>query len=381
MAELAANVEPQVLNRLDGVQSASLIDAVCRSGVVNARARFAGALFCVSLSACSGVRDATLAGPLPPSTPAATSTFAIAGAQILQNGRPVTLAGVNALHVYGGNSDAMPAWRVGIVREFIRNLNDQPITGGAVYSTTSAAYFHSLRSIVENNRRNGLITVFCPFGWDTLEVLGLNPSAQPFYPQFKARMQAIALEFRDEPDVWLEVWNEPYWWQGGRGYTENLWLSDMQDMVDNIRVTGNRNIILVPGAETGQAEGVLLTQGPRLLAGRSNILFDIHAYEQWLLGTTPTSVTARIQALKQAGVAVIFGETSPFNAGAQMDVRVLLDAAAAEHVGVLAWLWKDDETDRAALRTRGGEPNDLGNAMWGTTFRSFLQRIASLPPP
>ena len=140
-------------------------------------------------------------------------------------------------------------------------------------------------------------------------------------------MQAIATEFRDERNAWLEVWNEPYWWQGGRGDTDDRWLTDMQDMVDNIRSTGNRNLMLVPGAESGQAESVLLTKGAQLLQGRSNILFDIHAYEKWLLGTSPASVAARIQAVQGAGLALIFGQISPFNSGAQMDVRIVLDAA------------------------------------------------------
>lgn len=59
----------------------------------------------------------------------------------------------------------MPGWRVGVVREFIRNLKDQPITGAVRYSTASKAYFHSLRTVVTANRRNGLVTVLCPFGW------------------------------------------------------------------------------------------------------------------------------------------------------------------------------------------------------------------------
>ena len=335
-------------------------------------------LLALCSAACSSTTDAGVTPPAPLIPPAA-STFAIAGSAILQNGRAVTFAGANALHVYGGNSDAMPAWRVGVVREFIRNLNDQPITGGAIYSATSNAYFHSLRAIVTDNRRNGLITIFCPFGWDSLDLLGLNPSAQPFYPALKARMRAIATEFRDEPDVWLEVWNEPYWWQGGQGYSDDLWLSDMQDMVDNIRSTGNRNIVLVPGAQTGQSEAVLLTRGAQLLQGRSNILFDIHAYEQWLVGTSSSGVAARIQAVQNAGLAVIFGEISPFNAGAQMDVRIVLDAAVATRVGAMAWVWKDDATDRAALRTAAGAPNDAGNGAWGTTFRAFLAQIAQLP--
>lgn len=336
-------------------------------------------LFTAAIPACGGTPTAAISTPTVPVDPPATSSFSIVGSEIRQNGRAVTFAGANVLHVYGGNSDAMPAWRVGVVREFIRNLNDQPITGTAIYSATSKAYFHSLRTIIESNRRNGLITVFCPFGWDTLEVLGLNPSQQTFYSSFKARMRAIATEFRNEPDVWLEVWNEPYWWQGGRGYTDDIWLTDMADMVDNIRSTGNRNIVLVPGAESGQAEGVLLAKGAQLLQGRSNILFDIHAYEKWLLGTSPAGVATRIQSVQSAGLAMIFGEISPFNSGAQMDVRIVLDAAVNARVGAMAWLWKDDASDRAALRTAAGEPNDVGNAAWGTTFRNFLQQIATLP--
>jgi len=329
------------------------------------------------LAACSVAQDTPTAATPPVTVTPSLSGLAITGAAITTNGRPVTFAGANALHVYGGNSDAMPAWRVGIVREFIRNLKDQPITGDVTYSTTSKAYFHSLRSIVTANRRNGLVTVLCPFGWDTLEVLGLNPSQQPFYGEYKARMRAIATEFRDESDVWIEVWNEPYWWEGGRGYSDALWLSDMQDMVDNIRSAGNRNIVLVPGSETGQSERVILSQGPALLAGRSNILFDIHAYEGWLLGASQASIVARISALKIAGVAIIFGETAPVNSGVQMDVQPLLNAAVAERIGVVAWLWKDDESDRSALRTAGGLPNDANNGRWGSTFRAYLQQSAT----
>jgi len=58
----------------------------------------------------------------------------------------------------------MPAWRVGIVHEFIRNLKDQPIAGDVRYSTARKAYFRSLRTVVTANQRNGFVTVLCPFG-------------------------------------------------------------------------------------------------------------------------------------------------------------------------------------------------------------------------
>jgi mannan endo-1,4-beta-mannosidase len=139
------------------------------------------------------------------------------------------------------------------------------------------------------------------------------------------------------------------------------------------------NIVLVPGAESGQADAVLLTKGPMLLQGRSNILFDLHAYEKWLLGTTAASVVSRIDALQRAGLAMLFGEIAPFNAGAPMDVRLVLDAAVQRRIGALAWVWKDDASDRTALRTASGDPNDAGNAAWGTTFRGYLSQIAALP--
>lgn len=356
-------------------------DDIRRAGAALARPsmRFRLALAVLALYGCGGAPD-TPTVVAPPTVVAALSALAITGTQITKNGRPVTFAGANVLHVYGGNSDAMPGWRVGIAREFIHNLKDQPITGPAIYSTTNKAYFHSPRSIVTENRRNGFVTVLYPLGWDTLEVLGLKPSQQPFYADFKARMRAIVTEFRDESDVWLEVWNEPYWWDGGRGYPDALWLSDMQDMVDNIRVTGNRNIVLVPGSQTGQSEQVILSHGPILLTSRSNILFDIHAYEVWLISASQSAIAARIGALKAVCAANIFGETVPFNAGSQMDVRPLLNAALAERVGVVAWLWKDDETDRSALRTAGGLPNDASNGARGSTSRAYLQQSAALSP-
>jgi mannan endo-1,4-beta-mannosidase len=85
---------------------------------------------------------------------------------------------------------------------------------------------------------------------------------------------------KTQPDVWIEVWNEPYMWNNSNGYTDALWLADMKDMVDNIRSTGATNIILVPGNRQGQGEEAILNQGKNLLTGRSNILFDLHAYER-----------------------------------------------------------------------------------------------------
>jgi mannan endo-1,4-beta-mannosidase len=343
--------------------------------------RFALRSAVLLLLALSGCGDSGTVAPMDVPVPPVVrrGSYSVVGADIRRSDTTVMLAGANALHVYGGTSSDMRDWKVTLVREFIRNLKDQPVTGAAVYSRTSGAWFHPLRAIVDSNRANGMVTILCPFGWDSLLFTSLNPADQRFYGEYLARMRDIATEFKDESDVWIEVWNEPYWWAGGRGYTDDLWLADMQTMVDNIRSTGNRNIVLVPASEAGQAEAVLLNRGQALLSGRSNIVFDVHAYEKWMDGTTQASIEARLMALRQRNLAVLIGEVAPLNAGVLMDTRPMLTAAFNQRVSATAWLWKSDATDRSALRDGFGNPNDSNNFVWGTTFRDFLSKVSRTP--
>ena len=111
-------------------------------------------------------------------------------------------------------------------------------------------------------------------------------------------MQAIARHFRDQPDVWLEVWNEPFHWNNQNNYSHELWLESMEDMVDNLREIGFDNIILVPGNEQGQSEAALLAKGQELMETRPNLLFDLHAYEKWLVDQSEAAIWQRIQQLK-----------------------------------------------------------------------------------
>jgi mannan endo-1,4-beta-mannosidase len=322
------------------------------------------------LTACGG-DSATPLTPTPVREDPQTA-YAVRGTDIQFNRQSVVLSGANGLHVYGPDSDDMPTWNARIAREFIRDLEEQPITGSAIFSTRHNAWFHSLRTVVERNRRNGMVTILCPFGWGTDLILGMNPSDQVFYSRYIARLQAVATEFRNEPDVWIELWNEPYWFTGGNGYSPDVWLRDMSQMVDAIRGTGNPNIVVVPGAETGQSEAPILSHGARLLATRSNVLFDLHFYEKWLVGQSEAQIAARLAALKAAGAAVLIGEISPYNVSDRMDVTPALRAAQAARVGALAWVWKRDTNDRAALLTDTGQPNDAANGGWGTTFRAYL---------
>jgi mannan endo-1,4-beta-mannosidase len=300
-----------------------------------------------------------------------TDTYTVVGNAFQKNGVPTSWRGANAMHVFGGSSSDMNSWNVDIVREFIGNMRDTPLTGYPV--NVGGTYLYSLQNIVNDNRANGKVTILCPFGWDgsaATEFVGQNPSQTAWWTSYKTKYRAIANQFKNQPDVWFEVWNEPYWYDRSHGYSDALWLSDMKAMVDNIRSTKAMNIVLVPGAETGQDESVLLAKGSSLLSGRKNIGFDIHAYEKWLRDTQP-SVESRIQSVKTAGLSMLFGEVGPYNTAEVMNPSNFLAAARTQQSTVSAWLWKYDGTDLDALLNADGTPNDNSNNSWGSTYRDF----------
>lgn len=307
---------------------------------------------------------------------ACADTFSVSGNKILYNGLAKTWRGANTMFVFGGTAAQMSAWNLDIVRVFIGNMENTPLSGDAVY--VDGAWLHPLQEIVNGNRAQGKVTILCPFGWNnsTLPFSGLNPSQQSFYNAYKTKMRAWATLFKTQPDVWLEVWNEPYRWDNGNGYSDTLWRDDMRDMIANIRSTGAANIILVPGNRQGQGEEAILNQGRAVKNGNTNLVFDLHAYERWLEGsgepgTDLAAVESRITAVRDKNLAVIFGEIGPMNAGALMNPATFLEAARRLDVTTIGWLWKYDGNDQDALLDAMGNPNDTANNAWGTSFLHF----------
>ena len=335
-------------------------------------------------SACqsedSGLPDGSLDLTIPPVPEGPIRPFHIEGGRLHHQGIPATYKGVNALQSFGlVDPRLMNEWKIQIVREFVGNLREQPIDGSAVLGR-DGKWYHSLQKIVDQNRANQKITIICPFGWvDNAGIqtffTGLNPSSQTFYGAYQSKMQAIAQHFKNQPDVWIEVWNEPYSWNNQQGYSHDLWLKDMKDMVDNLRrVNGFQNIILVPGNEQGQSESAIFAKGNDLLKGRYNLVFDLHAYEKWLQNTTEAQLISRMEALQKANFAFVFGEVGVFNAGSDLEPTYFLKAAQKTSVSVMAWLWNENSAYKNALLTNEGLPNATPeNNYWGKTFQEYLK--------
>lgn len=306
--------------------------------------------------------------------------YQVDGGNILLNNKPFLRNGVNAMNIFGPeNPEEMASWNVGIVREFIGNLREQPVTGGPV-KASDGAWLHPLQTIAERNRSQNLVTILSPFGWvdnsgEQILLTGLNPSDQPFYNSYKTKLREIAEHFKNQPDVWIHLWNEPYHYNNENGYTDERWLSDHIDMVNNLRsVDGFYNIIVVQGNGQGQSEQAILNKGSELLAVQDNIVFDLHAYEQWLNGTTINVIRSRISALKNNGFAIIFGEVGVVNSTELMPVEPFLDAVFQEEIPTLGWLWVRNPDYQNALLDENGNPNNRNNNHWGGRFKSFLSR-------
>jgi len=314
-------------------------------------------------------------------SPATTNgTYTISGSEILLNGNPVQLKGVNAMNTFSiGDHDLMDEWQIEIVREFIGNLREQPISEAAVLGADNK-WIHPLKEIVNTNRAHNKITVLCPFAWieengNRILFTGLNPSEQYFYTDYKQKMLEIAEHFKGQQDVWIETWNEPYHWNNENNYSHDLWLSNQIDMVDNLRsVEGFNNIILVPGNEQGQSENAILAKGEELLLNRFNIVFDLHAYEKWLNNSSISEIKQRIETINNHKYAILFGEIGVINAGELMQPSNFLIAANETDTSVLGWLWNRNSNDQNALLSDGGLANNLNNNNWGLKYRAFLRQ-------
>jgi mannan endo-1,4-beta-mannosidase len=314
--------------------------------------------------------------PITTNPPLYSLQYSTIGKKLYNFATPKQCIGADALHVYAAGSSDMKTWNMDIAREFVGNMKEQPINGYPVHAT-NGDWLHSLQEVVDSNRANNLITIICPFRWDgqtNTDFTGVSPGQAVWYTDYKIKMQEWATWFKSQPDVWLEVWNEPYRYDRADGYTDDVWYNDMNDMVSTIRGTGNTNIVLVPCCEQGQDESVLTNKGISFLADKYNILFDVHAYEKWLQ-VSNTNMGNRLQQLQQNNLPVLFGEVAPLNTSGLMNPQPFLDSVYNRGMSVAAWAWKYDGTDTDALLNAQGLPNDNSNNNWGSTYKTLCLKV------
>lgn len=239
---------------------------------------------------------------------AAQDIYSIVGSQIMKNNIPWEFVGTNNMAVFSlpYNYSAQQDFGMDISRECI----DMKLTSD-----------EALQSMVNSARNSGRVIILAGFWYNSdafpgrtatypgCQLLGSNPQEDSRWNAVMNRWKQIAdLPFiKNKTDVWINPWNEPYYWDGSHGYTNDIWETDAKAMIDSIRRTGANNIIVIEGSHNGQGHAVIVERGQNVRQGRSNILFDIHAYNsKWNIPVS--SIQSRIQDIRNAGNAIIFSE-------------------------------------------------------------------------
>ena len=305
-----------------------------------------------------------MAAALAVSAECRADTYSVSGTNILKNNSFWVGGGVDALDQFGTGTKT--GYNIQVVREVVDDFTECPIYSSDGGRSTSIGYLHPLQDVVNNNRSQGMITILAIFGWDTgsyTQILGDSPSSMPWYSSYKSRLAALASAFAGQSDVWIDPWNEPYSWNNS-GFSESQWVSDMNDIYSTIRNAGNGNIILIPGqAEDGQ-EQVLLDQSS-FLSGKSNVVATIHCYNGWT-GNSQSNSEGRIQAIRAAGWALLFGEVGQDQW--VQNCTNLLNAAVSQRVPSLGWSW--NAGDGSALVSNGSP------TAWGNQFFPYLPQLS-----
>ena len=265
----------------------------------------------------------------------AQNVYSVEGSEILKNGLSWEFVGADNMAVFNNPYNYSPQQSQGM--DISRECIDMKVTSDA-----------ALQSLVISARNNGQVLILSGFWYDSdalpggktsypgCQLLGANPQADSRWPAVIKRWKEIAnLPFiKNQTDVWFNPWNEPYSWEGLDGYTNAMWEKDSKAMVDSIRSSGATNIIALNGSHMGQGHTVIIERGKNVLQGRSNIIFDIHAYARW--DVSVTTIRSRFQALRAAGNAFIIGE---FAANGEYVYQSIMDACRAEKISLLGWLW------------------------------------------
>jgi mannan endo-1,4-beta-mannosidase len=284
-----------------------------------------------------------------------TQGYYTVGSALMKDGCEWEFRGTDKMSIWDWSYDSVTAWGMDITRECI----DMKLTTD-----------EELQHIVQLARSKGFVTILTAVWWDSeaiqggttpypeCQLLGSIPSSDPRYTSIQKRWQEIAVLFKDQTDVWFGVWNEPYEWKKEQTSSSQQWLNDASSMVDNIRVTGANNIVVLCGNAMGQGYEPFIEKGAELLDGRKNIVFDIHAYQTYW-DIPQDEIENILNEMKNTDIApVIIGE---FSANGTQPYEAVMNACRNTHTSILAWLWNQyEEPFKSAYKLYSRELRNLG---------------------
>ncbi len=197
----------------------------------------------------------------------------------------------------------------------------------------------------------------------------------------------MAQEFKDNPNVWFNLHNEP-----GTGNAQGTkWVEYHRELIDIIRAEGAENMIVVDGEGWGQDaySQTIADNATSVMTGNENVMFSIHVYEQW----NSADIGAYFDDLEANNIPFLIGEYGSINNGQDTSIaseKAILEAQTRE-IGRIAWSAKaDDFNDFTtgngghAEHFDGSNPEiltDLGDLIWDDLNRvEDLDRLPDYDP-
>jgi hypothetical protein len=256
---------------------------------------------------------------------------------------------------------AMQSWQINAVR---LSLNEDCWLGinGVNPTRTGPAYQSAILDYVTRLNNAGLYVVL-DLHWSAPDAVVAH-AQQPMPDDSHARdfWHSVAVAFQGDPAVAFDLYNEPFlaaqyvqtpgqdpWacWLNGCMLTHyrtggtpdvayHVWKAvGMQVLVDTIRVTGARNVILVSGLNYADDLSGWLTHEPRDPAGQ--LVAAWHTYPGEACATTSCWDTTVAPVAAQVPVAIT--EYGDHNCAAPALVPALLPWADRRGLSYLAWTW------------------------------------------
>jgi mannan endo-1,4-beta-mannosidase len=182
----------------------------------------------------------------------------------------------------------------------------------------------------------------------------------------------MAQEFKDNPNVWFNLQNEP----GNATANSAKWVAYHRELIDIIRGEGANNLIVVDGEAWGQDFPTQTIAGyaDRILNNNQNVVFSIHAYDRW----NNNDIASYLDELYVRDIPVIIGEYGSENAGQNTLNATIKTIAATQEREIGRIVWEANLTSGDTEDFNGTNPQvltDLGQIVW-----QDLQRIEDLDP-
>lgn len=313
--------------------------------------------------------------PLTPTvfgSPVATGMPYVQGDQIIDgSGHPFTLHGAQIEspfnYIKNWESGKQPTQMLNsnvfnqMVQDWKMNVLRLPISNW-IYAKDTTNYMNKLDQVVQEANTAGLYVVLdlhdnvksgSPYG-DTADM----PKAENV-----SFWQAIAAHYKNNPMVMYDLYNEPKsptWqiWLHGGGTVGGAKIVGFQDLVDAIRSTGSKQIIVVEPGSAGSGnssnvnaaeEGGWSTIGSNTI-NDPNIVYSLHVYDGIL--ATPQQLDAKWGPILNHH-PIFYGEWALLTNGfgqsgvnhcknvvpsqADQDVTTFLNYMASRHASWAAW--------------------------------------------